>query len=159
MNNLYQKSYHLLKSIKCRDICKQCIASHERCTQMIISRPLNVWSPRSSPQLVSLKIFANYNQPKRCLWTTLSRNQRLAQVYRNATKDSVGKTSKEVPKADQLSEWQQMKQLSLTKKLKYMFVKYWYISIPVHCVTSLVWFGTCYIIAKRLVLMSPIFVD
>ncbi|XP_054164502.1 uncharacterized protein C18orf19 homolog A-like [Oppia nitens] len=160
MFNLCQKSFCFLQSVKCRDICIKCVKSHNKWTQMTYSRSLNVWSTRSTPQLISsVKSIVNYNHTKRCLWTTFSQNQRLAQICRNAVKDTkqtIVKNVKEVPKVDEINEWKQMKQLSLTKKLKYMFVKYWYISIPVHCVTGLLWFGSCYIIAKSGFDVKPI---
>ncbi|CAG2115031.1 unnamed protein product [Medioppia subpectinata] len=67
--------------------------------------------------------------------------------FRTGVRD---KTSKTTPptKAKELDDWQQMRQLSLTKKLKFMFVKYWYISIPVHVITSGLWFGASYLVAK-----------
>ncbi|CAG2172251.1 unnamed protein product [Oppiella nova] len=77
------------------------------------------------------------------------------EAYDRYSYDKTPKTTPPTTTAP-LDEWQQMRQLSLTKKLKFMFVKYWYISIPVHMVTSVLWFGTTYLIAKSGFDVKPI---
>lgn len=39
--------------------------------------------------------------------------------------------------------------LSLVQKFKLMYKQYWYVLIPVHVVTSIVWYGSFFIAAKR----------
>lgn len=46
------------------------------------------------------------------------------------------------------SEWETVKALPLGKRLKYMLKKYWYIAIPIHCISSALWFGALYMICK-----------
>ena len=43
------------------------------------------------------------------------------------------------------------KQLSIYQKLKKMYKEYWYVLIPVHLITSSIWFGGFYYLAARLV--------
>lgn len=58
---------------------------------------------------------------------------------KNAEKKSIGKG------ADENKE----EKLSLLKKFKIMYRDYWYVLVPVHVVTSTVWFGGFYFMAKR----------
>lgn len=56
------------------------------------------------------------------------------------------------PKKDSLSEQtepEEKKKLSLFKRFKEMYRKYWYVLVPVHLVTSAFWFGGFYYLAKR----------
>lgn len=39
----------------------------------------------------------------------------------------------------------------LIQKFKLMYRDYWYVLIPVHVATSIVWFGSCYYIVRRYV--------
>lgn len=41
------------------------------------------------------------------------------------------------------------KKLSIFQRFKQMYRDYWYVLVPVHLVTSAVWFGSFYYIAKR----------
>ena len=44
---------------------------------------------------------------------------------------------------EELSFDQELKQLSLLQRYKKLGREYWYVLIPVHCCTSIIWFGTC----------------
>ncbi|XP_047498704.1 uncharacterized protein C18orf19 homolog B-like isoform X1 [Penaeus chinensis] len=46
--------------------------------------------------------------------------------------------------------------LSLVQKFKLMYKQYWYVLIPVHVVTSLVWYGSFFIAAKSGVDIVPV---
>lgn len=108
----------------------------------------NILNPRQTKTSFSILLSKIYFQTlrQRINFSTFSpRNQRLNQILKNEIKDKSSKS----PKMEEVNEWQQMRQLSLTKKLKFMFTKYWYISIPIHFITSILWFGTSYLIAKR----------
>lgn len=39
--------------------------------------------------------------------------------------------------------------MSIVQKFKLMYKQYWYVLIPVHVVTSIVWYGSFFIAAKR----------
>lgn len=39
--------------------------------------------------------------------------------------------------------------LSIVQKFKLMYKQYWYVLIPVHMVTSIFWYGSFFIAAKR----------
>lgn len=43
------------------------------------------------------------------------------------------------------------KNLSLVQKFKLIYKQYWYVLIPVHVATSIVWYGAFFFAAKRYV--------
>lgn len=43
----------------------------------------------------------------------------------------------------------QTQKLGLVAKFKLMFKQYWYVLLPVHCVTSVAWFGGFYYLSSR----------
>lgn len=46
-------------------------------------------------------------------------------------------------KEESLSFDDELKQLSLLQRYKKLAKEYWYVLIPVHCCTSIFWFGSC----------------
>ncbi|XP_014675836.1 PREDICTED: uncharacterized protein C18orf19 homolog A-like [Priapulus caudatus] len=48
------------------------------------------------------------------------------------------------------------KTLSTWQRLKNMYRHYWYVTIPVHCVTSCMWYGAFYVLAKNGVDIVPL---
>jgi hypothetical protein len=132
-------------STNCRNLCTICKYKQNSIKYLnnnnIIEANLksrNYWFSASLLFRNNLKPF----QSKNCFSTTFPRNERLSQIYRNAIKE---KTQNSEP----TNEWQELMKMSLFKRFKVMFKKYWYISIPVHCITSGIWFGLFYLIAKR----------
>ena len=53
-----------------------------------------------------------------------------------------------LPRSEGPNEWETISKLSIPQRLKYMLKKYWYIAIPLHAVTSIMWFGTMYLLCK-----------
>ncbi|KAK8729672.1 hypothetical protein OTU49_008263 [Cherax quadricarinatus] len=57
--------------------------------------------------------------------------------------------AQEVPDED-------IKEISLVQKFKLMYKQYWYVLIPVHLVTSIIWYGSFFLAAKSGVDIVPI---
>ncbi len=139
------------RSTNCRNFCTICKYKQNSIKYLnnnnIIETNLksrNYWFSASLLFKNNLKSF----QSKNCFSTTFSRNERLSQIHRNVIKE---KTQNSEP----MNEWQELMKMSLFKRFKVMFKKYWYISIPVHCITSGLWFGLLYLIAKRFSFFQP----
>ena len=49
----------------------------------------------------------------------------------------------------QVSFDEELARLSVYQRYKKLFKEYWYVLVPVHIVTSVIWFGTCYLIVQR----------
>ncbi|KAK4327229.1 hypothetical protein Pmani_002285 [Petrolisthes manimaculis] len=58
--------------------------------------------------------------------------------------------------AGQMVDKNTEKKLSLVQKFKLMYKQYWYVLIPVHVVTSIVWYGSFFIAAKSGVDIVPV---
>lgn len=82
--------------------------------------------------------------------------------YRLAS--SSAKDQKKFPKAEkispdlqkqeaerQLSFDEELAQLTVYQRYKKLFKEYWYVLVPVHLVTSALWFGACYLTVRRYV--------
>lgn len=41
------------------------------------------------------------------------------------------------------------KKVGLYQKMKQMFKEYWYVIVPVHVITSTIWYGSFYYLVKR----------
>jgi len=70
------------------------------------------------------------------------------------------KVSNETPKKDDveaalLTEEKKEEKLSIMKRFKLMYKQYWYVLIPVHIITSCVWYGSFFIAAKSGVDIVP----
>jgi hypothetical protein len=48
--------------------------------------------------------------------------------------------------SDELSFDEELKQLSVFQRYKKLAKEYWYVLIPVHCGTSIFWFGSCILV-------------
>ena len=129
-------AFNAIKTIRC----------HKSLIHCSLNRYYFAFSPTQTPfsSLNRLKYYQNFGQNS-YLSTNCQRSQRLNQICRNAIKDKTHSKSKTEDK----TQWDELRAMSLTQKLKFMFKKYWYISIPVHLVTCLLWFGGSYLIAKR----------
>ena len=57
------------------------------------------------------------------------------------------KPLKPLPRSGQ-DEWAELAKLSITKRLKILIKKYWYVAIPLHMANSLAWFGGLYLICR-----------
>ena len=56
---------------------------------------------------------------------------------------SVRGRSDRATQGEELSFDEELKQLSLLQRYKKLAKEYWYVLIPVHCCTSILWFSTC----------------
>lgn len=84
--------------------------------------------------------------------TPLDENHNEAKTAASST-ESVGKTKAQV---GSVIEEDRKEKISLVKKFKLMYKQYWYVLIPVHIVTSIVWYGSFFIAAKSGVDIVPI---
>uniref|UniRef100_A0A0P4W4V2 DUF1279 domain-containing protein n=1 Tax=Scylla olivacea TaxID=85551 RepID=A0A0P4W4V2_SCYOL len=77
----------------------------------------------------------------------------------NETKISSPKEEKETPKlrkGEALEDSKAEEKLSIVQKFKLMYKQYWYVLIPVHIATSIVWYGAFFIAAKSGVDIIPL---
>lgn len=67
----------------------------------------------------------------------------------NNPKKNVEKTPKQLKIEQEIFE--ESSNLGLFARFKLMYKNYWYVLIPVHCVTSIAWLGGFYYMSTRLV--------
>lgn len=70
------------------------------------------------------------------------------QISRTLQNKSTEKMEEEEKPSEKLNEQVEEKKMSLVQRYKTMLKEYWYVLIPVHVATSLVWFGAFYYVAK-----------
>ncbi|XP_023242423.1 protein FAM210A-like [Centruroides sculpturatus] len=70
------------------------------------------------------------------------------QISRTLENKPKHKLEKEEELAENANEEKEEKKMSLVQRYKTMLKEYWYVLIPVHVATSLVWFGSFYYVAK-----------
>lgn len=106
--------------------CLRCnINSYSIATRRNLPKPcFGLFSPRT--QLLNLK--QSPFGPIRCNAKRWISEQEAKRAYEN--------------------EWQRIKELPIYQRLKTLFLKYWYVAVPVHTVASALWFGSFYLIAR-----------
>ena len=99
---------------------------------------MNIWISSVGQYKTFTNLFTSYSQSP-------DENQ-------NETKISSSKEEKETPKlrkGEVLEDSKAEEKLSIVQKFKLMYKQYWYVLIPVHIATSVVWYGSFFIAAKR----------
>jgi len=132
------------RSISCRNLCTICRHKQNYIKSGFIYKRFQTEVAERNNYLSSFLLFKSNLKPfqPRNYFSTTQRSQRLDQIHKNGSKEKT-------PSKEAINEWQQLREMSLFKRFKVMFKKYWYISIPVHCVTSGLSFGLFYLIAQR----------
>ncbi|KAG0710632.1 Retrovirus-related Pol polyprotein from transposon RE1 [Chionoecetes opilio] len=77
-------------------------------------------------------------------------NQNETKTLSSKEEMGTGKLGKYVTSHDTKAE----EKLSIVQKFKLLYKQYWYVLIPVHIVTSIVWYGSFFIAAKRVEMVS-----
>lgn len=95
--------------------------------------------PFASIVLTELDNEKRINNQISCTWMVPKNNIR---YYSSNSRDQ---EKKNVSKGVEEKE----EKLSLFKRFKVMYRDYWYVLVPVHIVTSTMWFGGFYFMAKR----------
>jgi len=83
-------------------------------------------------------------QSNKSQWPNKEAVRRRMQSFRISMSDEV--KAKKLKEIERLKAEQ--KPQGLFAKFKFYFKRYWYISIPVHCVCSVLWFGTMFLVVK-----------
>lgn len=95
-------------------------------------------------QFISLQNSVNKNPLLRISLTQCSSSKLLS----SSIKRNVKPIRRIVEEGKKTDEWDELSKMSLFQRYKIMLKKYWYVAIPVHAITSALWFGAFYIAAK-----------
>ncbi|XP_046399001.1 uncharacterized protein C18orf19 homolog A [Ischnura elegans] len=90
----------------------------------------------------------NNNHPSKISQSTTSHSISFIPLHKASSNQTLFYCTQSGRKDDLKSEGEGEKKLSLLQRFKQMYRDYWYVLVPVHVVTSIVWFGGFYYIAK-----------
>ncbi|KAL0274394.1 UNVERIFIED_CONTAM: hypothetical protein PYX00_006834 [Menopon gallinae] len=123
----------------------QCLRNSITTHRRQLCRELRTYSKYEYLTMSGIRCRPILCQPRVYLWRTdLSAIKRNAIYHTGCSHFSSGSKNHN---DSECSDSKEEKKLSLYQKFKLMYKKYWYVLIPVHCATSIVWFGGFYYLA------------
>ena len=79
---------------------------------------------------------------------TLSTKQNLNAQEQQQANDKAGKLFKPTSYVDPEAYEEELQQLTLIQRYKKLMKDFWYVLLPVHGLTSVLWFGSCFLLAS-----------
>lgn len=135
--------------LNCRTIAAK---AHDRC----VLAPANVLSTKHHThhmhhmyRMYQPRQLILWKQPCCCLSNDVKRPDHKSDTQPNPSVTSGEDATPEDPEEVVKSFDQELAELPIFQRYMKLFKEYWYVLVPVHGVTSVLWFGSMYLFAKR----------